>query len=96
MARRTTPWTEVTRALGAAIGKPDLPYVQFPAAGAARKAMLGMGFSTEVADMFIEMQVAFNAGRINSTPSRADPRPPPRPRWSSSPRSSRPPMKAPA
>jgi uncharacterized protein YbjT (DUF2867 family) len=52
---------EAARALGAAIGKPDLAYVQFPY-DEARKAMLGAGLSPSMADGFIEMTQGFAAG----------------------------------
>jgi uncharacterized protein YbjT (DUF2867 family) len=57
---------ESTKILGAAIGKPDLKYVQFPYDD-AKKAMLGMGISPSVAGSFIEMYRAFNEGKVGST-----------------------------
>lgn len=60
---RNYTMTEATRVLGAAIGKPDLPYVQFPYAD-AKAAMVGMGLSTDVADLFNEMYKAFNEGLV--------------------------------
>lgn len=68
---------EATTILGRAIGKPDLRYLEFPYQE-ARKAMLGMGFSESMADLFVEMQRAMNEGRLvvrekrsaaNSTPT---------------------------
>jgi uncharacterized protein YbjT (DUF2867 family) len=50
-----------TRALGTAIGKPELPYVQFPYDD-ARKAMVGAGLSPSMADQYIEMHQGFAAG----------------------------------
>ena len=61
---------ESTRILGAAIGKADLRYMQFPAAD-ARAAMLGMGISASVADSFIEMYQGFNQGLAAPTQPRA-------------------------
>jgi uncharacterized protein YbjT (DUF2867 family) len=66
---RDLTMSEATRILGEAIGKPDLMYVQFPEAD-ARKAMLGMGMSGGVAETMLEMQRAFNAGRIRPTQER--------------------------
>jgi uncharacterized protein YbjT (DUF2867 family) len=60
---------EVTRVLGAAIGKKDLPYVQFPYDD-AKTAMIGMGISPDVAGLFIEMQRGFNEGAIVPTQQR--------------------------
>jgi uncharacterized protein YbjT (DUF2867 family) len=54
---------DATRALGAAIGKPDLQYVAFPYDD-ARKGMLASGLSPVLADLFVEMADAFNSGRI--------------------------------
>jgi uncharacterized protein YbjT (DUF2867 family) len=61
---------DVARTLGKEIGKPDLPYVQFPEAD-AKQAMLGMGISENVAGLFLEMQRAFNDGRIRATQPRS-------------------------
>lgn len=66
---RDLSMSEATRILGEAIGKPDLKYVQFPEEE-GRKAMLGMGMSRSVVDAFLEMQRAFNAGRIRPTEGR--------------------------
>jgi uncharacterized protein YbjT (DUF2867 family) len=61
---------EAAAALGAAIGKPGLPYVQFPLEG-ARQAMLGMGMSADGAGKLLEMVVAFNDGAIRFTQPRS-------------------------
>ncbi|HSE39987.1 MAG TPA: NmrA family NAD(P)-binding protein [Acidobacteriota bacterium] len=55
--------TEVARILGAAIGKPDLPYIQFPYDD-AKKGMVQSGLSEEMADLYIEMYRAMNDGVI--------------------------------
>jgi uncharacterized protein YbjT (DUF2867 family) len=54
---------DATAALGKAIGKPDLKYVQFPYEDAI-KGMMGAGFSASVAQAFAEMSKAFNEGII--------------------------------
>lgn len=54
---------EATRALGAAIGKPDLAYVEFPYED-AEKAMLGMGMHADWVAKMTEMYRGFNDGRI--------------------------------
>ncbi len=57
---------ELTAALGRAIGKPDLKYVQFPYED-AQKAMLGNGMKPQMADLMVEMYKAGNEGKIRPT-----------------------------
>ena len=52
---------EVTRLIGKAIAKPDLPYVQFSYEDAA-KAMVQMGLSEDLAGRFMEMNKSINEG----------------------------------
>ena len=61
---------EATAILGAAIGKPDLAYVQF-SDGDFKKGLEGAGFSANAADLFVEMNAAFNAGTIQTTARRS-------------------------
>ncbi len=61
---------EATAILGAAIGKPDLAYVQFSDAD-FKKGLEGAGFSADVADKFVEMNAAFNAGTFQNTAQRS-------------------------
>lgn len=61
---------EATAILGAAIGKPDLAYVQF-SDGDFKKGLEGAGFSASAADLFVEMYAAFNAGTIQATVRRS-------------------------
>lgn len=49
--------------LGESIGKPALPYVQFPYED-AEKAMIQSGFSASFARGYVEMNQAFNDGKI--------------------------------
>jgi uncharacterized protein YbjT (DUF2867 family) len=60
---------EVTAILGKAIGKPNLQYVQFPYVD-AEKAIAGMGFSKDVARLFVEMARGFNEGLSRPTQGR--------------------------
>jgi uncharacterized protein YbjT (DUF2867 family) len=60
---------EATAILGGAIGKPQLPYVEFPY-DATREALVGMGFSKDVARLFVEMYDGFNTGRVRSLAGR--------------------------
>jgi len=59
----TITMEEAARALGAAIGKPDLPYVQIPYEDFGQ-AMLKMGLSESAAAVSTEMYRAFNDGLI--------------------------------
>lgn len=61
---------EATRTLGQAIGRPDLPYVEFPY-DATRDALMGMGFSADAAKLFVEMYDGFNAGRVHPLQGRS-------------------------
>jgi len=61
---------EATKIIGAAIGKPDLKYVQFPYE-AALQAMVGAGLSKSLASLYVEMQKAFNEGLIKSVEGRS-------------------------
>ena len=54
---------EATRALGAALGIPDLPYVEFPPEG-VKAALLGIGMSEEFASLLVESQIAINEDRV--------------------------------
>ncbi|HVM32010.1 MAG TPA: NAD(P)H-binding protein [bacterium] len=56
--------TEVVKALGAAIGKPDLPYVQTPL-DQIQAGMLGMGMKPKTVELMIEMYGAGNAGKLH-------------------------------
>jgi uncharacterized protein YbjT (DUF2867 family) len=66
---RDLSMAEATRILGAAIGRPDLAYVQFPyeAFGAALE---GAGLSADMARLYVEMSKAFNEGRIQAVGGR--------------------------
>ncbi len=57
---------EVTAILGAAIGKPDLRYVQASYED-AKQAMLGSGMKPGLVDLMLEMNRAFNEGKVLPT-----------------------------
>jgi uncharacterized protein YbjT (DUF2867 family) len=57
--------SEVTRALGAAINKPDLQYVRFPD-DQAKQSMIQWGISESVAQAFVEMTEGINLGYFNT------------------------------
>jgi uncharacterized protein YbjT (DUF2867 family) len=63
---RDLTMTEVTAILGQAIGKPGLNYVQFPYED-AKKGMVGSGMKPPMADLMLEMNRAFNEGRLEPT-----------------------------
>jgi uncharacterized protein YbjT (DUF2867 family) len=54
---------EATRVLGAAIGKPDLPYVRFPDEG-VRGALVGAGLKPAMAELYVEMSRGANEGLL--------------------------------
>jgi len=60
---------EATRIIGAAIGKPDLPYVTFPYADYVG-AMVQAGLSQNMAELYAEMAKAFNDGIVVSREGR--------------------------
>lgn len=60
----------VTRALGAAIGKPDLAYVHFPYAD-AQQGLVQAGLPEEMAALYMEMSEGFNDGRVTTTQPRS-------------------------
>jgi len=63
---RSLTMPEAAGILGAAIGKPDLKYVQADPAQ-AKAGMIQQGFSLNVADQIEEMSRALSDGRINGT-----------------------------
>jgi len=66
---RDITFDEVTRIIGNAIGKPDLPYVTFPYE-AALEGMMGAGLSRSMAELYVEMARGFNEGHIKSLEGR--------------------------
>jgi len=56
--------SEVNKVLAEAIGKPELPYMQFPYEQ-AKYGMMQMGFSESITDSYIEMIDAINSGVFN-------------------------------
>lgn len=66
---RNYTMVEATRILGEAIGRPELPYVQFPYEQ-ARQSLVEAGLSESVADSYVEMSKAMNDGTIWSAVAR--------------------------
>ena len=54
---------ELTRILGEAVGRPELPHVEFPYDD-TRKGLEKAGISPDLARLFVEMYEAFNEGRV--------------------------------
>ncbi len=52
---------EATKAIGARLGMPDLPYLEFPPDD-VRGALQGAGMSAQVAGLIVDMQLALNRG----------------------------------
>jgi uncharacterized protein YbjT (DUF2867 family) len=63
MGPRNYTMAEAARALGAAIGKPDLKYVEFPA-DQVKAALMQMGLSASVADSFNGLSEGINNGAM--------------------------------
>lgn len=70
LGQRDVSMQEATRIIGKAIGNEDLPYVQFPYEQAVQ-AMVGMGFSQDVAHLLSEMDRALNEGRVRPLEGRS-------------------------
>jgi uncharacterized protein YbjT (DUF2867 family) len=67
---RDLTMSEVATALGKAIGKPDLKYVQFPYAD-AEKGLVAAGLPQEMAALYMEMSKGFNDGHLKPTQPRS-------------------------
>lgn len=61
---RDYSFKELTGIIGNAIGKHDLPYVQFPIEH-AKQAMINLGFSAAIADDITEMETSLKNGIMN-------------------------------
>jgi uncharacterized protein YbjT (DUF2867 family) len=57
-------YTEVAAAIGEAIDRPGLPYVQLPDDELAAILTAGAGFSPDFAALFIEFNHALSEGRL--------------------------------
>ncbi|HKQ61665.1 MAG TPA: NmrA family NAD(P)-binding protein [Candidatus Polarisedimenticolaceae bacterium] len=62
---------EATRILGASIGRAELQYRQFPPAQ-VHQALVESGLPDSLAGLIVEMQQAFNAGRVHGEPRIAE------------------------
>lgn len=69
LGQRNLSMNEAAEIIGKKIDKPGLKYVQFSYED-TEKALLDMGFSIDVARLFIEMCKAFNQGLLNTPRTR--------------------------
>jgi uncharacterized protein YbjT (DUF2867 family) len=67
--QRDLTMADTTAALGAAIGKPELAYVQLPYAD-AHAGMVQAGLPEEMATLFVEMARGLNDGHVRATQPR--------------------------
>ena len=56
-------WTEITKVLGAAIGREDLPYVEFTDEQ-SYGGMVGAGLNPVMAERFVAMNKAAREGKV--------------------------------
>jgi len=63
LGARDVSYAQVAKVVGAAIGKPDLTYLQAPAAQ-IKPALMQMGMSANMADLLLEMSEGLNSGHI--------------------------------
>ena len=67
---------EATKAIGARLGMPDLPYAEFPPDG-VKGYLVGVGMSEEVAGLLVDLQLALNERRylegVHRTPESTTP-----------------------
>ena len=68
--QRDLSMAEATRIVGAAIGKPDLPYVELPDEQ-VRAAMTQLGMSSNFVNLIIEMAHALNSGYMKALEPRS-------------------------
>jgi uncharacterized protein YbjT (DUF2867 family) len=69
LGQKDLSMNEAAEIIGKKIDKPGLKYVQFSYED-TEKALVDMGFSADVAKLFIEMSQAFNDGLINTPRTR--------------------------
>ncbi len=63
LGERDLTMIKVAKILGEAIGKPDLPYMQFPPED-VKNGMVSMGIPEKIADSYIELNEAVNTGEL--------------------------------
>ena len=68
---RDVGYAEAAKILATAIGKPDMPYVQFSYEDAV-KGMIQGGISADAASKYVEMYRAFNDGLVKAVPRKPE------------------------
>jgi uncharacterized protein YbjT (DUF2867 family) len=66
---RDVTYNDVAKIVGAAIGKPDLKYMQMPAAQ-LKPALVQMGMSSNMADLLLEMSESLNSDYMKKLEAR--------------------------
>jgi uncharacterized protein YbjT (DUF2867 family) len=67
---RDVTYNDIAKIIGAAIGKPDLKYIQMPAAQ-LKPALVQMGMSSNMVDLLLEMAESLNSGYMKMLEPRA-------------------------
>jgi uncharacterized protein YbjT (DUF2867 family) len=70
LGQRDISMDEATRIIGAAMSKPDLPYIQLPNEQ-VRPFLIQMGMSPNAADVILELAEALNSGHIRPLEQRS-------------------------
>jgi uncharacterized protein YbjT (DUF2867 family) len=70
LGQRDLSMDEAAKIIGAAIGKPDLGYVQLPD-GQIRPVLAQLGMSSKGADLLLEMAAALNSGHMRALERRS-------------------------
>lgn len=70
LGQRDLSYAEATRLLGAAIGLPELPYIEIPALALA-SALREAGYSASVATCYAELGEAISTGRVRAQEARS-------------------------
>ena len=70
LGERDVTYTQVAKAVGSTIGKPDLQYRQMPPAQ-LRPALTQMGMSANMADLLLEMSDSLNSGYMRALEPRS-------------------------
>ena len=70
MGPRDLSYAEAAAAIGAAIGRPDVPYVQMPDETLVSILTETAGFSPDFAAVFVEFNQALSEGRLQSLEGR--------------------------
>jgi uncharacterized protein YbjT (DUF2867 family) len=70
LGQRDLTYQEVTNVIGQAIGRPGLNYLQLGAAQ-LKPALLGLGMSSSMADLLLEMSDSLNSGYMAALEARS-------------------------